>query len=219
MVSEQQGQEKQSSKTSPSIGHAGQNKRGADDEARWAAPIETTGSLKEAWHLERDVRRRHLYHVERGAFLRKLHGVLVFSFIFFGSLAVADASQILKDIFGLVISEEILGLIAFMAGAIDVVYAPANRSAEHRIAAFRYLDVLSAAERLDGECVDEKLQNKYDFALQTIPDYTFSHALDAVCENRVSRHYGDSKGLVIPFWKRAMKNHFGFSSTIFDTKT
>ena len=116
MVSERQEDNgKAATKTAP-INLSGHSEGGTNDEARGAA---TPGSPKTAWALERDARRRHLYHVERGAFLRKVHGVLIFSFIFFGSWVVLGISEAFN---GVIVSKEVLGLIAFIAGAIDVVF-------------------------------------------------------------------------------------------------
>ena len=74
-------------------------------------------------------------------FLVKLHTVLVFFMFFFNAGAVVEFLPSIAIFLGLA------------AGLFNLVYAPAKRSADHKIAVFRFGQIMSRAEKLPRDMV------------------------------------------------------------------
>jgi len=166
---------------------------------REALPGSTSGAI-DLFHVDCLMNAR--YHSAREGFLNSAHRWLMFGIIILGTGAVIDATNEYIPVKG------ILGAIAAVFGAIDLVFDLSNRACAHSLMKRRYFELLSRLQEKKLS-VDEAHAEMSKFSADEEPAF---HALLLLSWNAAEEMVFGEKALRynIGLWARITKNILRF---------
>ena len=174
---------------------------------------------QEAKDILHDCDRSARYHTLRRAFYSRIHNWMMALVVFGGSAAVALLSQtLLEDRSSWLIFTM---LIPTLAGVIDLVWKPADRSRDHEVLARRFYWIARTVNVEDAN--KGRVREWYNGLLSAYEDEPdVFHALNAECYNAATKALGfkEMKYYKAINWKqRLLRQWVRYSAEDFPLKT
>jgi hypothetical protein len=154
--------------------------------------------------VEKSVR----YHQRRHAHYARLQKLIAFGIIVSGSAAFVQFSR----------HPEWFGLVAAILGALDFVIGFSLRAREHAVLQKRFADLageIRSTATPSEEQIRQWKRRRMDIETEEPP---LHYALEAWCDNEVSRAWGWDRGsglTPLSWWQRLMMNWLTYSRTQF----